>query len=213
MAVLSAYRTSLDNILATAVDSSTWTSTIKDEALRLALDDLNPLVAYETSFSVGSTSYTQDLSTITDINQVIALAYPWASGGDFGKLLVEWRLSGLTSAEFFSVQPTSGQTIRVRYTKRHKIQDSDSAASTTVPGVCERLVLYAAAAWCCILRQRQVSENPASPEGAYGTGPQLAELARGFRAVFEQLAQQLPPLGDARYGSFQARTGSDRGGA
>jgi hypothetical protein len=191
----------LENVLATAVDSSTWTSAIKDEALRLALDDLNPLVAYETSFAVGTTSYSQDLSTIPDVNQILACAYPWTAGGDFGKLLVEWRLSGLTSAEFFSVQPASGQTIRVRYTKRHKIQDLDGAGSTSVPGVCERLVLYAAAAWCCILRQRQVSENPALPEGEYGSSGELAKLAEGFRAVFEELTGQLPPLGDLRWGN------------
>lgn len=201
MAILSAYRTSLDNILATAVDSSTWTTAIKDEALRMALDDLNPLLAYETSFAVSSTSYSQSLATITDINQILALAYPWASGGDFGKLLVEWRLGGLAAAEFYSVQPASGQTIRVRYTKLHKIQDLDSAASTTVPGVCERVVLFAAAAWCCVLRQRQISENPALPDGAQGTGPQLAELAKLFRARFAELVQQLPPLGARQWGN------------
>ena len=199
MAILSAYRTSLDNILATAVDSSTWTTAIKDEALRMALDDLNPLIAYEVDFTVPSTSYTQDLSTITDVNQILACAYPWVDGGDFGRLLVSWRLSGLTSAYFTNVQPASSSKIRVRYTKRHKIQDLDSAASTTVPGVCERVILLAAAAWCCLLRERQISENPALPDGPQGTGPQLAELEKVFRARYEALVEQLPPLGNAQY--------------
>jgi len=198
MAILTAYRTSLDNILGTVVDTTTWTTAIKDEALRMALDDLSPLIAFEASFAVSATSYSQELGTVTDINQILALAYPWAAGGDFGKLLVEWRLGGLTAAEFFSVQPTNGQTIRVRYTKRLKIQDLDAAAATTVPGVAERIVLYAAAAWCCVLRQRQITENPALPKEA---GEQLAALVVGFRARFDELVQQLPPLGDVQWGN------------
>jgi hypothetical protein len=200
MSILSDFRTSLGNILATAVDSSTWTTAIYDESLRLALEDINPLIAYEADFSVSSTNYTQDLSTVTDLQNIIALAYPWVDGGDFGKLLVEWRLSGLASAYFTGVQPTNGQKIRVRYTKAHKIDDLDSAASTTVPTAAERLVLYAAAYWCCILRQRQITENPALPDGPQGAGPQLAELAAGFRARFTDLAEQLPPLGSERWG-------------
>lgn len=197
--ILAEYRSALDNILATAVDSSTWPDALLDEALRLALDDINGLIAYETDFVVSSTSYTQELSTIADINQILALAYPWVDGGDFAKLLVAWRRSGLHTVHISEVQPANGQKLRVRYTKLHKIDDLDAAAATTAPAQVERLLLYAAASWCCVLRRRQISENPALPEGPYGAGPQLAELAELFRRRFEQLVLQLPPLGNARF--------------
>jgi hypothetical protein len=49
---LAGYRTDLDNLLATAVDSSTWTTAIKDQALREALAEFNMQLVYETDFTV-----------------------------------------------------------------------------------------------------------------------------------------------------------------
>ena len=197
MAVLSAYRTDVHNLLATAVDAKNWPLEIIDQALRLALDNFNPRLAYESDFTVSSTGYTQDLSTITDILQIIALAYPWVDGGDFGKLLVEWRLSGLHSAYFTGVQPTSAQKIRVRHTKSHKIQSLDSAASTTVPTACEKWIGYGAAAWACVLRQRQIVEDPTL---AKEPAEQLAAVAAMFRTQFKELMAQLPAVGGEQWG-------------
>src|SRR5215204_1062360 len=123
MAILSEYRTALDNLLATAVDSSTWTSAIKDQALRMALDELNDQLVYETDFTVISAAYEQNLSTITAIKSVLALAYPWVAGSDFGRCLATWRTVGVNLVYMEFVQPAVGDVIRVRYTKLHVIQD------------------------------------------------------------------------------------------
>ena len=41
---LTDYRSDLDNMLATAVDASTWTDAIFDQPLCMALDTLKPLL-------------------------------------------------------------------------------------------------------------------------------------------------------------------------
>ena len=91
---LTDYRSDLDNMLATAVDASTWTDAIFDQALCMALDTLNPLLVYETSFMVVSAGYEQDLSTISELGSVVALAYPWQEGSGFAGALATWRTVG-----------------------------------------------------------------------------------------------------------------------
>ncbi len=44
---LAAYRTTVDALLATAVDASTWTDAIKDQALRQALAEYDDHFVYE----------------------------------------------------------------------------------------------------------------------------------------------------------------------
>ena len=164
---LTDYRADLDNILATAIDSSTWTSTIKDEALRQALQRYSlegPV--YETNFTVASANAEQDLSSITDIYRIIALAWPWSAGENFLQYSVNYRLLGNFNAYIKDGIPVVNEIIRVRYRKQHKIQNLDSAASTTVNDVDRRTIAVAAAIWCLELRIRQLAENPAIPDSA-----------------------------------------------
>jgi hypothetical protein len=181
MTVLTDYRTNLDNLLATAVDTSTWTTTMKDEALRQALVDYSrhgPI--YETDFTVLSTGYSQDLSSITDLLKVEDLMWPWVAGDDWGKIqnarwtntlrqtLTKYRPVGVNIFYFSQGQPTAGEIIRVRYRKSHKIQDLDSAVATTISDVHEYVLVLRAAALLIEQRLRQISENPAIPRDAVG---------------------------------------------
>lgn len=192
MTVLADYRSDVGDLLASAVDASTWTTALIDEALRRALGELNLLLVYETSFSVATSGYEQDLSSISGLYAPLAVAYPWQEGGDFARHLAAWRMVGPHKICFSHVQPTVGETIRVRYSKLHQIEDFDGATETTVPEIHRGLVGLWAAAYACELRQRQISENPALPKEA---GGMLARVAENFRQRSQEIISHIPPLG------------------
>lgn len=194
---LADYRGDLDNLLATAVDSSTWTTAIKDEALRLGLGEINSQLVYEASFTVVTAGYEQDLSGISAINNVLALAYPWVDGSVFGGHLAEWRFMGVNKVYFANVQPAVDEVIRVRYTKLHVIEDLDSAVATTVPDRDRLLLGLWAAGFGCDLRVRQISENPALPREAVNV---LRMAGARFRGRATEMLSHVPPLGRLRWG-------------
>lgn len=198
MADLAGYRTKIGLLLASAVDSSTWTTDMLDQGVRMALDELNELLVYEATFTVSSAGYEQDLSGVTDLFRVLALAYPWADGREFGQCLATWRLSGVNKAYFEQVEPQVGDEIRVRYLMTHKVEDLDSAVATTVPSVHEDWVQLVAAVHAAGLRVRQISENPAVPKDA-------AHTLRALQVVMRQRADNamavMPPIGRLRWGS------------
>jgi hypothetical protein len=199
MATLTEYRNDLGNLLATAVDPSTWTTAMLDQALRMALDELNGQLVYEGTFTVSVTGYEQDLSSMSAINSILALAYPWQDGWSFGEHLSEWRVIGVNRVAFHSVQPAAGEVIRVRYSKLHLIQSLDAAVSTTVPDHARFLVGLWAAAYACDLRVRQLSENPALPKEAVST---LRLVANNFRIRAKEAISHVPPLGRLRWGDI-----------
>ena len=164
--VLANYRTLLDQILATAVDDATWTDAIFDQALRLALANYNDRFVYETSFEVLTTGYSQNLSTISALRDILAVAYPWSDGASFASLSRRFRTTADLTVYFDGCQPADGEFIRVRHTKQHTIDDLDSAAATTVPDRHATLLATYAASHACRLRRRQLSENPAIPDYA-----------------------------------------------
>jgi hypothetical protein len=196
MAALADYRSDLGNLLATAVDASTWPNALLDEALRRGLDELNLLLVYETDFTVSAGGYEQDLSSIADIFTVLAVAYPWQEGWDFGRYLATWRLVAPNKICFSMIEPAAGEIIRVRYSKLHKIDDLDSATTTTVADAYRGLVGLWAAAFACEMRRRQLSESPALPNGA---GRMLDEVAACFRQRAQRIVSHIPPLGRLRW--------------
>lgn len=199
MAILADYRSDLSNLLATAVDASTWPTTLLDEALRRALNELNLLLVYETNFTVAIAGYEQDLSSLPNLYSVLALAYPWQEGRDFAHYLATWRIVGPSKVYFTTVQPTVGEVVRVRHCKMHTIDDLDGAATTTVPESHRALISLWAAAYACELRHRQISENPALPKDA---GQHLVKLAEIFRRRVQEAISHLPPLGRLRWGNL-----------
>lgn len=181
-------RTDIDNLLATAIDSSTWTQAIKDESVRQALRNYNDLPVYEVSFTVVTTSRNQDLSTITDLFQLLTLGYPWSDGADLDSLLTPWRYVSDQTVYFQDAQPRTGEIIRVRYRKFHKVSGLDAAASTTVADRHRLLLALYAASYACQLRIRQLSENPAEPKEAVTV---LAKLSLELRKEANQRSAQV----------------------
>lgn len=183
MTTLTDYHADLDGLLAAAVDAATWTAALKDAALRLALREYDARLVYETSMPVITPGPDQDLSGIAGLDEVLALAYPWQEGADFASHTVCWRYAGDQTVLLEGVSPQVGQVIRVRHTVAHTIEALDAAPTTTVPERHRALVGLMAAAWCCDLRVRQVSENPAITEDAAQV---LADLAEHFRVMAQQ---------------------------
>lgn len=165
MTVLATYQTYVESAIGDEVDTSTWSDEMKEEALRRALLDYDPVIAYETDFTVTTTGYSQDLSGITSLREILAVAYPWYEGASFAEQSLPWRYVTDQTITFSTayIQPAAGETIRVRYRKTHTIEDLDSAAATNVPDRHDFIIAIGAAGHLCNLRIRQISENPAIP--------------------------------------------------
>jgi hypothetical protein len=195
MTTLADVRSDVTTLLAGAVDSLTWTTTLLDAAIRLALAEVDGVLIYESDFTVSVTGREQDLSAVPDLLGVLALAYPWpgsmACGADFAQRLVAWRSVGHGRVILDRWEPQIGEVIRVRHTQRHTLADLDGAAATTVPEIYRPLLGLAAAAWVCDLRRRQLSENPAAPRDAAALLDRLAATYRGEFA--RRLTPQLQP--------------------
>lgn len=190
MSTISDYRDDLDELLATAVDDATWTDAIFDGALRRGLTLYDTRRVYEDDFTVTSAGHTQDLSSLTDLNEVLALAYPWTEGADFTAQAVRWRSAGDQTVVLAGYAPQVGELVRVRYTRRHTVDGLDGATATTVPERHRLVVGLAAAAYACELRRRQLSENPALPVATVTT---LEEVATRFRADFFHYLHLIQP--------------------
>lgn len=190
MTVLADYRSDVYNNLAAAADANKWTPTMLDTALRQALGEFNSLLVYEGSFTVITAGNQHDLTTISTINSVLSVAYPWVDGDSFGDKVVEWRFVGENIIYLHNTQPAVGELIRVRYSKLHVIQNLDAAASTTVPEGYRVMVGLLAAAFACEMRLRQSGEL------------HLGQAAQRFRERAEQAMSQRPPLGRLRWGSI-----------
>jgi hypothetical protein len=182
-ALLADYRSELDNLLATAVDSSTWTTAIKDEAIRRALEEYNDFLIYESSFTVIDTGHEQDLSSLTALDQILAIATPWSNTSTFSLYLKAFRTISYQIIRIEQHEPAAGDLIRVRHTKKHTIQNLDSAVATTIPDNHKRMLSLGAAGWACDLRIRQISENPAIPKEA---ATQLRLIREEFMDRFQR---------------------------
>jgi hypothetical protein len=151
---------------------------------------LDKQLVYESSFTVTEAGYEQDLSGITAINCVLAVAYPWENGAEFGSCGAAWRFSAVNKLYFVSVQPAVGEVIRVRHTKLHAIDDLDGAGATTVPEVHRALVGLWAAAYACELRGRQSGEE------------HLGAAAERFRQRAQEANSFMPPVVRLRWAAI-----------
>ena len=90
---------------------------------------------------------------------------------------------------FLNGEPAAGDLIHLRHYRRYAVEGLDGAASTTVPASAEHLLVVGAAAHALLVRARQLSENPAVPEGAGGALLKLAGIRlQEFRAGLERIA-------------------------
>lgn len=196
---LASYLASLNLTLATAVDSSTWTDALLTDAIRQARNAYNRNILYETSFTVTVAGYSQDLSGITDMLDIHAIAYPWQDGLVFEDHVTHWRFTTHLVVYFDDARPAVNEILRLRHSKLHHVKDLDAAAATTVPTIHARIVNLAAAAWACTLRRRQITENPALPREAL---PHLARLDMEFTAHFLEALATLRPSHNPSWTSY-----------
>lgn len=182
MATLNDYRSAVRALLAATVDQETWTDALIDTALRRGLAAYDGRNVYESDFIVTTAGHTQDLATLApDLKDILSLAYPWYPHSRYDRATVRWRGVGDQRVVLGGYAPQVGETIRVRHTRRHTIENLDGATATTVPDRHLHLVALAGAWWACELRRRQLSENPAVPHTAAAV---LGELAATLRADF-----------------------------
>jgi hypothetical protein len=188
MTLLAEFRSDVYNNLAAASDASRWTPTMLETALRQALGELNSLLVYEEDFTVAVAGYSQDLSGIAAINNVLAVAYPWVEGSDFGRCTVGWRFTDHNVIYLYQARPQVGDVMRVRFSRLHAIDELDGASATTVPEAYRVMVGLWAAAFACEMRMRQTGEL------------HLGAVALRFRERAEEAISHNPPLGRLRWG-------------
>lgn len=199
---LSDVRTDLDNLLATAVDSATWTQGMKDEGVRQALRVYNQRgPAYEVDFVVSVTGREQDLSSIPEMIAIESVACPWSDALLMEDRSVRWRKVGPMTVRLEGVLPVAGETMRVRYRRGHKVSGLDGAVTTTVIDAHRPILSVGAAAALTGLRRRQISENPAIPlEARVALTEVGAALERQFVELIEEYAGE-------QHGPVWARVG------
>lgn len=184
MTTLAIYRQDIRGILGTHVDASTWSHEMIDDGIRQALQQFSDeYFPQETDFAVTTTGRSQDLSSITDIREVVAIAWPWYDDESFHSYVNAWRRIGeqVIYIEDLCGYPSAGEVIRVRYTKTYQLNGLDEyVSSTSVPTTMQRTVELGAAGHAAMIRLRQLSENPAVPDAAY----------EGLKGVAEMLLAQ-----------------------
>jgi len=193
--ILTEYETAMGLVLGSAVDTSTWTTAIKDQGLRDALVSVTSLWVYEATVTVTVAGYEQAIAP-SGVATVLAVLYPWddtVAWGDAGE--EAYHFVGENKVRFERVELQVNDEIRVRYTKVQTVNGLDGAVATTVPAAAEDAVMYLACAAAADIRYRQISENPAIPNSA---GAMLAQWARAWRKQAEEWLSAGPATGVGR---------------
>ena len=182
MTTLADFRVDLRAIL--AGDSTVWTDAIVDEALRAGLDVYGALApVLESSFAVATGGYSQDISSVTDLQTLLAVAWPWEDGAGFADYMIGWRWSA-EGTIILGYEAQAGDVLRLRYRRRQRIDDLDGAAATTIWASEERLFLLYAAAIACDLRGDVLGNSRTAGQDVL---PQLAKRAARLRADADDL--------------------------
>jgi hypothetical protein len=180
---LAGYRAAMGALLGSAVDASTWTTAILDEGLRNGLVQIDPWIVYEDEFAVVTAGRSQNV-TITRLNTILTIAWPWQEGVEWAQYKTRWRWVAPNTRYFTHDIPQAGDKIRVRFTLRHAVENLDGATATSVPDRWERPLVYMGCAEALRIRARQLSENPAVPRDAART---LERIADGWQATAGQV--------------------------
>ncbi len=182
---LAAFRTALRKRLGGDADTTTWPDALVDESLRQGLDTFaaqGPV--YESSFTVTTTGYAQDISGVAQLYGLLAVAWPWADGEDFAGIAVSWRYTDDAGNILLNVQAQEDDVLRLRYRKRHLIEDLDSAVATTLSADTVQIILWLAAGHACDLRALALAEDPAAAKDAIAT---LGQKSQRYMKLAESL--------------------------
>ena len=185
------YLDEIRNTLTGARDSATWPTALVEAALRTALrhyQDVGPVC--ETSFTVVTAGYEQDLSGIDDIYRIAGVAWPWNDDDVFW--FRQLRFREVSTLRVY-LETTSGRhsfpqvddTMRVRYRKFARVQYLDSyLEATTVHDRDMPAVVIGAAGYACRTRALDLAEDPAIAKDAARI---LQEQSEKYIEEFQQL--------------------------
>ena len=194
MTALAGFRSALRLLL---VDSTTspvvWVDALVDEGLLSGLDvygAVSPVL--ESSFTVVTTGYSQDVSSVTDLQSLLGLAWPWSDGLQFADYTIGWRWSA-EDILILNREVAAGDVLRLRYRRRHRVENLDGATATTVWASEERLFLFYAGAAACELRLDQLGRTRTASQDE---GERLSARAERFRINAADLLLSLRSSGD-----------------
>lgn len=184
MLSITQYRSNVLGLLASALDSGTWTFSIIDAGLIRALQyACLALPPVEVSLTcVGSRE--QDVSGVSDLFDIAQVGWPYdEQDGVFHP--VRWYWVGTTQIYLVSATPAAGDKLRLRYWKRQTINGLGGATETTVPDALADALAAGAAGYALLTRLRQVGEYPAPPKDTMGVYVRLAgefigQMVSGF---------------------------------
>ncbi len=192
MSSLAGYRNRIHLILGDTA-ATRYSNNLVDEGLRQALDHYSkawPQVL-STSITVATTGRDQSLSTVTGLQTILQVIYPFDGANPTPEYLTAYYFTfGPTPTIHISgdAVPAVGEKIFLTYTKSHGIKDLDSANTTTVLDSHEGILCQGAAGFSAIMRASEISE-------AYGSRAsdqdQLVAIGKAFLEVFFKAVGEL----------------------
>lgn len=158
-----------------------------DEAIRWALHRYNEVKPDRTiaTLTLPSTGREIDISTITDYHKIESVWWNYDSADP--AYPPNWRNFELWPGDILYIkdaeEPTSGDVVRIWYTRLQTINGLDSATATTVPTDHDTIIVIGASGYAAQERV-QDTEAPRRPT-------KLREWAEARRKEFEQALQRL----------------------
>ncbi len=184
-ALISRVRLALDD-----AGSKRFSDALLTTAMRQALEQIDQRLPRTcvSEVTVAASGREQPLSGLTGCLFLMRLVYPYGSPGK-RELEPETQFSyvmrdGVPSVHFYGdILPQAGEVLQVHYAAQNTIEGLDGALSTTLPEICEALLVNGAAGCACALRAGSLVE-------AYGTRPaetaQMMEASRYWMDLFSR---------------------------
>ena len=183
LARLADFRSAIERLL-----GETYEDGILDQGVSNALLDLSiygPI--YETQFAAIAAGAQHDLSGIVDIYGIVALFFPYDGGEPLWERKAAFREVGsfvVRLGDLFATEPEIGDKIGVRFRRLYKVDDLDSASTTTIPDRYRLAVAYAAGGHVASMRAIALAlQRSAAPDSAATLRWRAEELRAQFMAA------------------------------
>jgi len=137
--------------------NATWSTGEVDRSIKRALVEYSRVSPQR---AVGTVLLAADgreisLASLTGLTAVVRAWHPYTSTDpEDPPEWRRWELWGTTLYILDGAEPVSGDSVRVYYHKGHTIKDLDAAASTTVPGEDEEVIVLGAGAYAAMQKAR-----------------------------------------------------------
>ncbi len=181
-----------------SADAALYPDALITEAIRQALREYGEMAApVETVLTVATAGQSQSLASITDLQEVILIAWPWEAdpgGVDLRDWIVRWRQTAPGTVWLEEFEPSAGDKMLVYYRKRHTVNGLDGATSTTVPAEHEALIVLGAAGWSVEFHDRAAIEavKGMTPDAAKRLEAWGHQRLSEFRTALKDLPRVAP---------------------